>query len=142
MSRCIGIALGDVTGVGPEVALKALAQDNRHGEGRFLLIGDEEHARALNQQLGLGLELQVYAGGKTSAQFSLWNPLTEALPPGLPKGAPEAARAAVAWVRAGAELCMRGELDALVTAPVNKEAIVRAGLKFVGQTELLSEMAG
>jgi 4-hydroxythreonine-4-phosphate dehydrogenase len=36
---------------------------------------------------------------------------------------------------------MNGELDALVTAPVNKEAIVRSGLAFVGQTELLSEMA-
>jgi 4-hydroxythreonine-4-phosphate dehydrogenase len=33
-------------------------------------------------------------------------------------------------------------LDALVTAPVNKEAIVRAGIPFVGQTELLSELAG
>jgi 4-hydroxythreonine-4-phosphate dehydrogenase len=37
---------------------------------------------------------------------------------------------------------LRGELDALVTAPVNKEAIVRAGIAFVGQTELLSQLAG
>jgi 4-hydroxythreonine-4-phosphate dehydrogenase len=44
-------------------------------------------------------------------------------------------------VREGAERCLRGELDALVTAPVNKEAIVRAGIQFVGQTELLSSLA-
>ena len=37
---------------------------------------------------------------------------------------------------------MRGELDALVTAPVNKESIIRAGHKFIGQTEFLSELAG
>ena len=46
-------------------------------------------------------------------------------------------------MRDGAERCLRGELDALVTAPVNKEAIVRAGYKgFVGQTEFLSALAG
>jgi 4-hydroxythreonine-4-phosphate dehydrogenase len=64
-----------------------------------------------------------------------------ALPANLPRGAAEAATASFDWVRVGAERCLRGELDALVTAPVNKEAIVRAGIRFVGQTELLSEMA-
>jgi 4-hydroxythreonine-4-phosphate dehydrogenase len=44
-------------------------------------------------------------------------------------------------LRDGAERCLRGELDALVTAPVNKEAIIRAGHKFVGQTEFLSGLA-
>jgi 4-hydroxythreonine-4-phosphate dehydrogenase len=43
----------------------------------------------------------------------------------------------------GAELCLRGEADALVTAPVNKESIIRSGVThFVGQTELLSALAG
>ena len=49
-----------------------------------------------------------------------------------------------AWecVKAGAEMCLRGEANALVTAPVSKEAIIQAGHKdFVGQTELLSELA-
>ena len=45
-------------------------------------------------------------------------------------------------MREGAERCLRGELDALVTAPVNKQAIVRAGQAFIGQTELLSQLAG
>ena len=53
-----------------------------------------------------------------------------------------AARAAVAWLQDGAERCLRQELDALVTAPVNKEAIVRAGYTFIGQTEFLSQLAG
>ena len=58
-------------------------------------------------------------------------------------GAPAAARAAVAWVREGAERCLCRQLDALVTAPVNKEAILRAGQAlFVGQTEFLSQLAG
>ena len=60
----------------------------------------------------------------------------------MPAGSPPAANASVAWLRDGGQRCLRGELDALVTAPVNKESIIRAGHKFVGQTEFLSELAG
>ncbi len=48
----------------------------------------------------------------------------------------------MAWLRAGAQRCLAGELQALVTAPVNKEAIIRSGLAFVGQTEFLTDLAG
>ncbi len=61
----------------------------------------------------------------------------------LPAGSVEHALDAVAWLKEGAALCLRGSADALVTAPVNKESIIRSGEKdFVGQTELLSEIAG
>lgn len=142
MSRWIGIALGDVTGIGPEVTLKALAHQDNQGADRYLLIGDESYARELNRRLGLGLELQHYAQKQDSGRFFLLNPSGEALPQHLPPGSAEAARAAIAWVRDGAQRCLRGEIAALVTAPVNKEAIIRAGIRFVGQTELLSELAG
>jgi 4-hydroxythreonine-4-phosphate dehydrogenase len=96
---------------------------------------------ALNKSLGLALQLQPLGQSDNPGHLFLFDPLKESLAHGLPPGAPQAARAAVAWVREGAERCLRGELDALVTAPVNKEAIVRAGVPFVGQTELLSELA-
>ena len=41
MTGCIGIALGDITGIGPEVTLKALALDMETDDARYLLIGDE-----------------------------------------------------------------------------------------------------
>jgi 4-hydroxythreonine-4-phosphate dehydrogenase len=69
------------------------------------------------------------------------NPLAAPLPENLPAGSPLAANAAVAALQDGGQRCLRDELDALVTAPVNKEAIIRAGHKFVGQTEFLSELA-
>jgi 4-hydroxythreonine-4-phosphate dehydrogenase len=137
----IGISLGDITGIGPEVTLKALAREAPQEAARFVLIGDAVQARALNQQLALNLPLPNYAGGESAAPISLLNPLPEILPPRLPAGSAAAARAAVAWVKAGADLCLRGDLDALVTAPVNKEAIARSGIPFVGQTELLSQLA-
>ena len=58
----IGISLGDITGIGPEVTLKALTVEDRAGDTRYLLIGDEGHLRALNQRLGLKVPLQPYGG--------------------------------------------------------------------------------
>ena len=142
MTGWIGISLGDITGIGPEVTLKALAAEAQTDDTRYLLIGDSEHARRLDEQLGLKLPLQNYASKDAPGKICLCQPLLEALPADLLQGSPAAARAAVASVREGAERCLRQELDALVTAPVNKEAIVRAGEAFVGQTELLSQLAG
>lgn len=137
----IGISLGDITGIGPEVTLKALAQEMESDGARYLLIGDEAHARRLNAQLGLGLSLQRHGESTESGRIFVCNPLTEALPVDLPAGSPIAARAAVAWLKDGAERCLRGDLQALVTAPVSKESIIRSGQAFVGQTEFLSQLA-
>ena len=142
MTPWIAISLGDITGIGPEVALKALAVEAPADEARYLLIGDERHTRGLSQQLGLNLSLQTYGGRDEPGRIFLHDPGPEPLPEGLRAGAATAAKAAVAWLREGAERCLRGELDALVTAPVNKEAIVRAGQTFIGQTEFLSQLAG
>src|SRR6266567_2132687 len=142
MTGWIGISLGDITGIGPEVTLKALATETQTDETRYLLIGDAEYARALNLRLGLNLPLQTCGDKVAPAQISLLNPLPEPLPADLLEGSPAVARAAIAWLKEGAERCLRHELDALVTAPVNKEAIVRAGIKFIGQTEFLSQLAG
>ncbi len=137
----IAISLGDVTGIGPEVALKALARAVPQDAASFILIGDSKQVLALDERLGTRLPLAVSGAGGGPHRIEVVNPLGEPLPRLLTPGAPEAARAAVAWVRAGAEGCLRHQYDALVTAPVNKESIIRAGVAFVGQTELLSEIA-
>lgn len=141
MSGMIGISLGDVTGVGPEVTLKALAAELPVDATRYLLIGDAGVVQRVNDQLGLKLQIRPL-GEPATARIFISNPLTDSLPQDLVDGSPIAARAAVAWLRDGAERCLRQELDALVTAPVNKEAIVRAGHAFIGQTEFLSQLAG
>jgi 4-hydroxythreonine-4-phosphate dehydrogenase len=138
---CIGISLGDVTGIGPEVTLKALARELATDDTRYLLIGDPNRIRKLDRQLGLKLPVQPYADKDRSGRIFVCQPLPESLPDELAPGAAPAALAAVAWVRDGAQRCLRHEIDALVTAPVNKHAIVRAGQPFVGQTEFLSQLA-
>lgn len=142
MSRTIGITLGDVTGVGPEVALKAIAIEAKSDEARYLVIGDERVCLRLNDRLGLGLPLRPINAMEQGGRFFIINPFPEELPDALPHGASIAARAAFAWLEEGARRCLSGELDALVTAPVNKAAIIHAGKPFIGQTEMLSQLAG
>jgi 4-hydroxythreonine-4-phosphate dehydrogenase len=141
----IGITLGDVTGVGPEVVLKAVASESKNDEAQYVFIGDEQVLRRLNERLPHPLPIGPISnyGLRPSERFCIINPLKMKLPSELPAGSKFAAKAAMAALRDGAERCLLGELDALVTAPVNKEAIIRAGYKdFVGQTEFLSELAG
>jgi 4-hydroxythreonine-4-phosphate dehydrogenase len=136
----IGIALGDVTGIGPEVTLKALREELPKDDTRYQIIGDEGHVRALDRQLGLSLPLTGSSPGG-NGRISIHNPLSTALPAELEKGAAPAARGAVAWLKEAAERCLRGDLAAMVTAPVNKESISRLGQLFTGQTEFLSDLA-
>jgi len=133
MGSRIAITVGDVTGVGPEVTLKALAAELSQDTDSYVLFGDADQLRDLNARLKPGVDLQT---PRISIQGS---------PRSLPKlepGAPEAARAALAWLRDAAAECLAKRADALVTAPVSKETIIRTGEKFVGQTEFLSELAG
>ncbi len=141
MKNWLGISLGDVTGIGPEVALKAIAAEAAVDDAKYLLIGDETVLTQLNEKLALNLPLKKFSGHTDSGRFFYINTLSESLPESLTAGSPLAAHAAVAALREGGQRCLRGELAALVTAPVNKEAIIRAGHKFVGQTEFLSELA-
>lgn len=143
MTRRLGITLGDVTGVGPEVALKAVAAEAQSDDTKYLFIGDAGTLERLNRELSLRLPLERFPGQDQAGRFLVVQPTTAALPKKLAAGSPLAAKAAMAALRAGAEGCLRGELDGIVTAPVNKEAIIRAGHKnFVGQTEFLSQLAG
>src|SRR5213594_2981534 len=142
MTGWIGIALGDLTGIGPEVALKALAAEAATDDTRYLLIGDAAHLRRLNEQLHLRLPLEPYGHNAVEGRFFVHGTSCETLPETLSPGSPAAAMAALAWLTEGAQRCLRRELDALVTAPVNKESIIRAGHPFIGQTEFLSKLAG
>src|SRR5207249_1749419 len=87
------------------------------------------------------LALKPFQSRDASGRVFFHSP-SEELPLGLPSGAATAARATLAWLEEGARFCLRGEVDALVTAPVNKQAIIRSGQPFIGQTEFLSALAG
>lgn len=137
----LGIALGDPSGIGPEVTLKALSSIPPD-ETQYLLIGDVDNFKALRQQLGSALAYSTSPTPHLQGRITLWNPLPQGLPLRLTPGCAAAARMGLSSLREAGRLCMEGILDGMVTAPVSKEAIINLGQKFVGQTEYLSEMAG
>ncbi len=55
----IGISLGDVTGIGPEVALKAIASEPAGPDTEYVLIGDEAYARGLGRRLGIEITARI-----------------------------------------------------------------------------------
>ena len=57
MRGWIGISLGDVSGIGPEVTLKALASHSAPGSTRYLILGDRKVIQQTIQRFGLGIEL-------------------------------------------------------------------------------------
>lgn len=138
----LGVTLGDITGIGPEVAFKAAGRSEFAGAA-LVFIGDPESVGNAAALAGITTPVRIWPG-RPFAGPGLWqiHSAGTSLPPGLPSGAPEASRAAVEWLRDGAQRCLSGDLDGLVTAPVSKEAILRAGIPFVGQTEFLTALAG
>ena len=141
MTGWVAITLGDITGIGPEVALKALAAELPADDTRYLLIGDAGCVQQWTLKLGLNLRVQPYRKPIEPGRVFVYNPFPQPLLPDLAPGYPPAAGAALAWLTDAAQRCLRREMDALVTAPVNKQAILRTGQPFVGQTEYLSKLA-
>ena len=139
----IGILLGDVTGIGPEVAFKALASAMPEDETIYVVIGDAGVARLYCGLLGYEGELPNWTErDRVPSRLYLHPAEPDPLPEELEQGGAIAARAAMACLSEGARLCLAGELDGIVTAPVSKESIIRGGFPwFVGQTEYLSDLA-
>ncbi len=140
----IAITMGDAAGVGPEVIVKALAHADVYARCRPLVIGD---AGRLEEAIALcALALRVasvlrpasgaYAGGVIDClDLGL-------IPKGLAFGelSKAAGEAAYRYVEKATALAVAGEVDAICTAPLNKEALNLAGHHYPGHTELLAEL--
>lgn len=143
MAVRIGITLGDVNGIGPEVALRAVYQSRWPAGTRFVLIG---HPGILAQQarrLHLPTPPVVTAWPeKTSARVVGWDPAPANLRWTPGRLVPAASAAAAGWIRAAVRACRAGELDGMVTAPISKEGFHRAGIEVPGHTEMLADLCG
>jgi len=137
----LGVTLGDVTGIGPEVTVKALARARAEfPETAFVILGDRGWLdRAGGSALG---EVPAWDPRRPGPGLAVLDPRETPLPDALAPGSTLAAQAAVDWLREGARRCLEGELAALVTAPVCKESIMASGTPFIGQTEFLSALGG
>lgn len=141
----LAITLGDPAGVGPEVILKALQHAEVYAAARPLVVGDARIlARAAAWVGGASLDVEVvtspaagsYVPG-TMTILDMQNANPGVIAPG--RISADAGKAAVEYVFAACDLALAGEVDAVVTAPLNKEAMHLGGYKYPGHTELLTE---
>lgn len=129
----IALTMGDPSGIGPEIVVKAVSDPKLATTARWIVVGDSQVLKLAEQSTGLSLRetevrnvpslkaLHDFTFGKLDARYG---------------------QAAVEYVRIAAEMCLSNEADAMVTAPLNKEAVTLSGRPFSGHTEYIAELCG
>ncbi len=131
----IAITVGDPAGVGAEVTLKALSDPQISDLARWIVVGDEPVLTAAGKVCGIdpaSLPAPIYSPRMLSKDSPILFGRLDA----------SYGAAAIEYVRIATEMCLRGETDAMVTAPINKEAVVLSERSFSGHTEYIAELCG
>jgi 4-phospho-D-threonate 3-dehydrogenase / 4-phospho-D-erythronate 3-dehydrogenase len=139
----LGITIGDSSGIGPEILLKAF----REGQisQRFVAFGDAAVLRYYNDLLGYSVPVRV-----TSSCSDLVGDSINVMDAGLMTEADVtpgqlnrlSGAAAREYVVSATKAAMAGQIDAVVTLPMNKEATKMSDPNFVGHTELIGALCG
>jgi 4-hydroxythreonine-4-phosphate dehydrogenase len=131
----VAITMGDPAGIGPEVVLKALFDPEIAALAHFIVVGDRDVLHTTATSLGLSLDTLPHA-----TIHHLDTLQGHRVIPGTLDAA--CGRAAIEYVRSATTMCLRGETVAMVTAPINKEAVALSGRAFSGHTEFIAELCG
>ncbi len=142
----IAITMGDAAGVGPEVIMKALAHPDVNALCRPLVVGDARRLARAGAIVGSTLAIcPIQAADDARYVPGVVDCLDLAIvPEDAPFGRLSAAcgEAAYRFIERAVALALAGDVDALCTAPINKEALNAAGHRFPGHTELLAQLTG
>ena len=138
--------MGDPAGIGPEVVLKAVAEDEVRQSCVPIIIGDAQmlahNARTLDLQCGYEIVRRGEALPNNPSHPLIYHldNINGYIEPGIESGA--AGRAAAGYIEAAVELCAARSIDAIATAPINKRALFLGGYSFPGHTEFLAYLTG
>lgn len=142
----IAITMGDAAGVGPEIVVKALARADACESFRALVIGDAARLRKAAKIAGVGVEVRsVDAPADAAYQPGAIDCVDLGLiPEDLPFGVLSAIAgdAAYRYLERAVALAVAGDVDAICTAPLNKEALHAGGHVYPGHTEILAALTG
>ena len=128
----LALTVGDPAGIGPEIVLKALAAEERP-KVPVIVYGPMESLLDRARRFGLRLPQDL---GARVVDVALEGPVT------LGRTSPVAGRVAAEAALRAARDALDGRVDAVVTAPLNKESLHAAGYSWPGHTEMLAEAAG
>ncbi len=144
----LAITMGDPAGVGPEICLRALDSPEVAAHCVPAVFGDAEVLRRCAAQLGGRLSAPVVSVGDFAALGSCRQSVVVDVPaldinafqPG--KADANTGAASYAFVQRGMDAALVGQVDAVVTAPLNKEALRQADVEFPGHTEIFAHRTG
>ena len=142
----IGLTMGDAAGIGPEIIIKALAHKSVYSMCQPIVIGSPTILQDACQFISPGAPQLKFNIIKTPMQASATHGTIDVLdvssisPEEICRGTIDvrAGAAAVKAIEVATQFAMRGELDAITTAPICKAAINRAGIPYSGHTEMLA----
>lgn len=143
MTTPIAITMGDVNGVGPEIIARAFAQRALLGEVRPLIVGSiEAYDRAAALVPG-ALPAAVVSTPQEASRVTSGLPFLAGVAPAPPycpgQLDAEAGRAAMLWLSHAIDMAVAGDIAAIVTCPINKEGIHRAGYTCRGHTDFIAQ---
>ena len=141
----IGVTMGDPTGIGPEILVKALSRKEPFQSCRPIVFGDREVLLNTIKMLGLPTIVEVFEkrpeDGYLPQKIFLY-PLGQLNVASLQFGKPDrkCGEAMVKYIEEAVKWVQGGKIDAITTCPINKQAINTAGYRFSGHTELLAHL--
>jgi 4-phospho-D-threonate 3-dehydrogenase / 4-phospho-D-erythronate 3-dehydrogenase len=141
----LAITMGDPAGIGPEIALKALAYHGAPSSYTVFIIGDmnilQRTARALSLNVPLyGLSNVIDIAPSRISVLDMNTPSIGDAMVGKPQAI--CGLAAYSYIIKAIELAQSKSIDAIVTCPINKEALKMAGVPYPGHTEILADKTG
>ena len=137
----LAVSPGDPAGIGPDICIKAFGQ-NKNLNFIPVIFGDVDLFQERAQNLEIEVQVKEFKGQQTLDNSSFWilpYPLEMKVEPGKPD--PGYGDYLMKVLREATNLTLNKEFDALVTGPLNKELINKAGISFFGHTEVLAEIS-
>ena len=141
----VGVTLGDPAGIGPEIVLKALAEPDVYEQARPLVFGDRVALERAGAALGRPPELRTVARPAEGRYrvgaidfLDVGSPDLDELSWGRVQ--PAAGRAAFRYVERAIQLALAEQIDAIATAPINKEALQLGGVPHLDHTTALARL--
>ncbi|RVT96672.1 4-hydroxythreonine-4-phosphate dehydrogenase PdxA [Rhodovarius crocodyli] len=142
----VAITMGDASGIGPEIIMKALAHAETYAMCRPLVVGDATRLREAGEIVGSKLVVNALEtpAGASYALGTVDCIDLKLIPAGHPFGqlSTLSGEGAFRYIERATRLVEAGEADAICTAPLSKEALHAAGHKYPGHTEMLAHLTG
>ncbi|HIE18311.1 TPA: 4-hydroxythreonine-4-phosphate dehydrogenase PdxA [Candidatus Bathyarchaeota archaeon] len=143
----VGVTMGDPAGIGPEITLKALSKPSVCRLCKPVVIGDLKLLEKTSEKLSLDISLRdTDSLGEALGKIGIVDVIDleniDLSSFEFGKASAKGGKASVEYIERAVDLALHGEIDAITTCPINKQAIRMAGSPYIGHTEMFGALCG